>query len=173
MSFYKGEGRNRKLPKTISEEQFLEGVKALKLRSKATEERAKLALMLGFYQCMRVSEVVKLKPENVDRGRGYIHILKAKGNKDRDVPIMKPVARGLKLLPIGRDARTLERWANRFLGIKFHTLRHSGATYYLHVKKVDLRTLQQLLGHSSLDVTQIYTHVTPENMKNTFEEVWR
>ena len=126
----------RKLPTTISEREFLERIKAVKCPKK------KLALMLGFYQCMRVSEVVKLTTQDVDRGRGFIHIKQAKGSKDRDVPIMPPVLKGLKHLPVGKTVRTLERWANAtFPGHHFHTLRHSGATFYLNDKGVDVRLI--------------------------------
>lgn len=156
-----------KLPSTVSEAHFLDSIKAVR------NYQQKLALLLGFYQCLRVSEVVNLKPEHVDKDRGFLHILNAKGGKDRDVPIMPPVLRGLKHLPIGRSKRTLERWSQAIVRIKFHGLRHSGATFYLNEKEVDVRKLQQLLGHSRLDTTQIYTHVTPENLQKTFEEVWK
>ncbi|KKK97401.1 hypothetical protein LCGC14_2653130 [marine sediment metagenome] len=157
----------RVLPKTISEAELLKGVKA------ARSNQQKIALLLGFYQCMRVSEVVNLTKSDVDRGRGFLHILNAKGGKDRDVPIMPPVLRGLKFLPIGKSIRTLQRCSQALVGVKFHTLRHSGATFYLNDRGVDIRFIQQLLGHSRLDTTQIYTHVTPEGLKATFEEAWK
>ncbi len=157
----------RVLPKTISEEDLQKGVKA------AESNWQKLALLLGFYQCMRVSEVVGLTRVDVDRGRGFLYILKAKGRKDRHVPIMPPVLRGLKFLPVGKSIRTLERCSQDLLAIKFHTLRHSGATFYLNEKGVDIRFIERLLGHSRLDTTQIYTHVTPEGLKETFEEAWK
>ncbi len=94
----------RKLPSTISESEFLEGLKKVK------RPKIKLAFMLGFYQAMRVSEIVNLKQENVDMDRGFIHILQGKGKKDRDVPIMKPVKYGLRYLPIGLGVRSLEKW---------------------------------------------------------------
>lgn len=157
----------RKLPKTISEEEFLSVIKTIK------KQHIKLAFMLGFYQCMRVSEVVNLKPENVDRGRGFLHIIAGKGNKDRDIPIMKPVSRGLKYLPIGVGIRALQKQVNKYFpGYHFHSLRHSGASFYLNVKKVDIRKIQLLLGHSRLDTTMIYTHVTSHQIKEAFDEVW-
>jgi integrase/recombinase XerD len=159
-------GRGRVLPKTISEKDFLEALK------KVDKPKVKQALLLGFYECMRVSEVAALQPGQVDKDRGFIHILQAKGRKDRDIPIMPPVEKGLKYLPVGKDVRTLQRWSKAILGVKFHTLRHSGATYYLNEKKLGIRALQQLLGHSRLDTTQIYTHVTPDDLKKQFEEVW-
>lgn len=158
----------KRLPKTISEEEFIEKIKDIK------KPKVKLALMLGFYQCMRVSEVAKLQNKDVDKNRGFLHIIEAKGKKDRDVPIMKPVQKGLKHLPIGRDIRTLQRWCKQYFPEHhFHTLRHSGATFYLHKKKVSIRTIQQLLGHSNLSTTQIYTHITPTDMKEQFDEVWK
>ena len=157
----------KKLPKTISESEFLEGTKKIK------DNKHKIAFMLGFYQGMRVSEVVNLLPENIDRERGFIHIKEAKGNKDRDVPIMPPVLSGLKHIPIGIGIRWLQKLSQRHYGVPFHTFRHSGATFYLNDKKVDIRQIQQLLGHSRLDTTQIYTHINPTQLKNAFEEVWK
>ncbi len=157
----------RKLPSTISEQEFLEGLKKVK------RPKLKLAFMLGFYQAMRVSEIVNLKQENVDMDRGFIHILQAKGKKDRDVPIMKPVKYGLRYLPIGLGVRSLEKWVKVYWpNIHFHSLRHSGSTFYLNVKGVDIRHIQELLGHASLETTQIYTHVSPKNLKDKFGEIW-
>lgn len=159
----------RKLPKTISEEEFLEKVKLIK------NPKHKLAMLLGFYQCMRVSEVVNLKQENIDKQRGFIHIIAGKGNKDRDIPIMPIVSRGLNNLPIDLTRQALHNATKKYFGndIHFHTLRHSGATHYLNQKKIGIRQLQQLLGHSNLNTTQIYTHVSPTDLKNVFDEIWR
>lgn len=157
----------RKLPKTISEEEFLSIIRQVK------KPKIKLSFMLGFYQCMRVSEIVNLKPEHIDRGRGFIHILAGKGNKDRDVPIMKPVLRGLNYLPINITRQALHKQIKKYIPDgSMHTLRHSGATHYLNEKGIGIRQLQQLLGHSRLDTTQIYTHVTPDNLKRSFENLW-
>ena len=133
----------RKLPKTITEKELLQLVKATK------PKKYKLAFMLGFYQCLRVSEVVKLLPEHVDKERGYLHLLQAKGAKDRDVPIAPPVLKGLKYL-----------------------LRHSGATFCLNVLKIDVRHVQFMLGHARITTTEIYTHITPEAHKKRFDEAW-
>jgi len=154
------------IPDVISEEQLITAVK------KEKRPKVKLALMLGFYQCLRVSEVAKLQPEDVDRQAGFIHVRQGKGGKDRKVPIMQPVMSGLRHLPIGVSKRQLQRYCKSALGVKFHTLRHSGATFYLNVKKRDVRQIQQLLGHSRLDTTQIYTHVTPDSLKEAFRSIW-
>ena len=157
----------RKLPKTISESEFLAVLKRVK------QQHLRLAFALGFYQCMRVSEVVALTSDHVDRDRGFLHILAGKGGKDRDVPIMPPILKGLKRLPVGVGCRALQKAVKRYWpGLKFHSLRHSGASFYLNEKKVDIRHIQLLLGHSRLDTTQIYTHVAPGQLKEAFADLW-
>lgn len=157
----------RKLPKTISEEEFLEGLK------KITKPKIKLTFMLGFYQCMRVSEVINLEKGDVDKGRGFLHIKAGKGNKDRDIPIMPPVKYGLKYLPIKITRQAIHKQTKKYFpNLHFHSFRHSGASFYLNEKKLDIRQIQELLGHSRLDTTQIYTHISPSQLKNAFEDAW-
>ena len=158
----------RKLPVTISEAEFLEVMKTLK------DKKKRLAFALGFYQCMRVSEVSKLTKDDVDMDRGFLHIKEAKGGKDRMIPIMFPVRPFLKYLPVGVGDRSLQLWCKKFFPkLHFHSFRHSGATFYLNEKKIDLLRIQQLLGHSRLDTTQIYTHVNPEQMRSAYEDIWK
>ena len=160
---------SRKIPETITEEELTQILKQTKIT------HHKISFALGFYQCMRVSEVVNLLPENIDKGQKLIRIKQAKGNKDRNIPIAPEVMKGLKHLPIGCGIRALQIAFNNkseeVLGrrMKFHSLRHSGATHYLNVKKWDLRSLQVFLGHSNLNTTQIYTHVRPEDL---IDKMW-
>lgn len=159
----------RKIPETITEEELLKIVAATK------KKKDKLAYMLGFYEGMRISEVVNLKPENIDKGRKLIMIKEAKGNKDRNIPIMKEIYNGLKHLPIGVKIRAIQtsfkKKAKEVLGknLYFHTLRHSGATWLLNVKHWSTREVQVFLGHSKVQTTEIYTHVNPENL---VDRVW-
>src|SRR3990167_4242641 len=156
-----------KLPKTIGEKEFIETIK------KVNKPKLKLAFMLGFYEVMRISEVVNLGPEDIDRERGFIHIKKAKGNKDRDIHIMPMIEKGLKNLPIGIGIRQLQKKTKEYFPeLHFHSLRHSGASYYLNDKKVGIRSIQQLLGHSRLDTTQIYTHISPKQLQEDFKNIW-
>ena len=158
-----------KIPEIITEEEFLKIFRATK------QKHHRLAFTLGFYGCMRVSEVIKLQPQDVDRGQRLIRIKQAKGNKDRNIPIPKQTVKGLSNLPIKCGVRALQiaikKYGKRILkkNIHFHTLRHSGATYWLNKKKWSTRQVQQLLGHSKIQTTEIYTHVTPQDL---IEKMW-
>jgi len=158
---------SRVIPEVITEKELSAIIENTK------RKHHKLAFLLGFYNCLRVSEVVKLLPENVDIGRRLMYIKQAKGSKDRNIPIAKELPKNfVKYLPIGVGKRALQlafkAKAKKAIGknLHFHTLRHSGATYLLNIKKWDIREIQQFLGHSNIDTTQIYTHVSPENLIN-------
>ena len=161
---------HRKIPETITEEELLELLKA------EEKENYRLAYALGFYQAMRISEIINLLPENIDINQRIIKIKQAKGSKDRNIPISPNIIKGLrKNIPIGVGIRMLQkRFSNQCLKVlnkklNFHCLRHSGATFYLNVKKWDLRSIQVFLGHSRLDSTEVYTHVKPESL---IEKMW-
>lgn len=162
----------RRIPETITEEEFVKLIRAVK------KQHHRVAFILGFYQAMRVSEVVNLQPEDIKFNEHIIQIKQAKGKKDRHIPIVKPklmgdqtVLRALKHLPVGCGVRALEiaikKYAMKVLkkDIHFHTLRHAGATWLLNKKEGwDVRKVQQFLGHSKIDTTTIYAHVTPKHL---------
>jgi len=170
--FGKSRKSYNKLPEVISLAEFEEILK------KTRKFSHRLAFKLAFFCCLRISEVVCLRPDDVDKNRGYIFIRQGKGNKDRYVPIAKPLMKDLKNLPVSSGYRALEKAINRIsekaIGkrICFHTLRHSGATFYLN-KNMNIRQLQLLLGHASLASTMIYTHVNPTDLRNKFKEIWK
>ena len=161
----------RKLPETLTEDELQQILKA------TTKKHHKLAFALGFYQCLRVSEVVNLKPEHIDKGQKIIRIKEGKGQKDRNIPIAPEVLRGLRYLPLNCGVRALQikfkAISNKIINkdLHFHCLRHSGATHYLNVKNWNIRQVQQFLGHSSLQTTQIYTHVSPQELVNKMWDV--
>lgn len=151
-----------KLPETINEDELLKILKSCR------KKHHRAAFILGFYGCMRVSEVINLKPENIDRGQRLIRIKQAKGKKDRNIPLPPQATRALSYIPIGCSIRALQiaikKYGKKILNrdIHFHSLRHSGASYYLNKKKWSTRQVQILLGHSKVTTTEIYTHVTPQ-----------
>lgn len=114
-----------KLPEIITEQELQSILKVTK------KPKHKLAFALGFYQAMRVSEVVNLKPENINKGQKLILIKQAKGGKDRNIPIAPEVIKGLKHLPVGVGIRALQKSFKKYLKIAldrddlhFHSLRH-------------------------------------------------
>lgn len=159
-----------RLPEVITEEELIKILEATK------KPHHKLAFALGFYECMRVSEVVNLMPEHIDKNMKLILIKQAKGNKDRNIPISPEVMKGLKHLPIKCGVRALQlkfkEKCKEVLGkdLHFHTLRHSGITHYLVKKRWSSLEVQRLAGHSKIATTQIYTHINPQDLVNRMWE---
>lgn len=138
----------------------------------------------------RVSEIIGLKMNQIDWQEKFV-LFFGKGKKERWVPFGDVAAGWLKKYieqarpklirqptdfvfltrlgaPLSRMDywRILKKWADK-AGIKKihpHVLRHSFATHLLQ-RGADLRTVQELLGHASITTTQIYTHLTRENLK--------
>lgn len=144
----------------------------------------------------RVSEICGLDVDDVDLDRHTLRVL-GKGDKERVVPIGVPAARAVKAwLARGRpemltrasgpalllglrggrlDPRTARRAVHTRLravagvpDLGPHGLRHSAATHLLE-GGADLRAVQELLGHATLATTQIYTHVSIERLRATYE----
>lgn len=169
MGYYERTVRKKayKIPEVMTEEELFKLLKQVK------KKHHKLAFIMGFYQCMRISEIVKLLPENIDLGQKILRIKQAKGNKDRNIPISPELLllKGfIKFFPFKIKVRALQtafkKYSNEILGrdLHFHTLRHSGATHYLNKKKWNLRQVQVFLGHSRISTTEIYTHISPKDL---------
>ncbi len=146
-----------------------------------------LMLSLAYGAGLRVSEVISLKVKDLDLDELLIHIKEAKGKKDRLTLIPEKMVPQLKNLMAGKDKndflfeserggklteRTAQAIFERALkntkikkDATFHSLRHSFATHLLE-DGIDIRYVQELLGHSNIKTTQIYTHVTNLALKN-------
>jgi len=166
-----------KLPEVITEEELQELIKVTK------NPKRKLAFALGFYEAMRISEVVNLKPENINKGQKLILIKQAKGKKDRNIPIAPEVMKGLKHLPVGslkakdHGVRALQIAFKKALkkgldrdDLSYHALRHSGCTHYLTAKRWSSLEVQRFAGHSKISTTEIYSHISPQNLVNRMWE---
>lgn len=165
-----------KLPEVITEEELNKVIENTK------NPKHKLAFALGFYECMRVSEVAKLMPEHVRRDVRLLLIKQAKGHKDRNIPIAPEVIKGLRYLPVGSPSAkdfgirgiqiAWNKASKKALGRSwnFHALRHSGITHYLTEKKWNSLEVQRLAGHSKVSITEIYTHIRPEHLVNRMWE---
>jgi integrase/recombinase XerC len=156
------------------------------------------AMLEMLYSCgLRVSELCRLDVGDIDLNRATV-LLHGKGDRERVVPVGRPALRwtraweseGRPLLATQRsghalflgargtrvDPRVVRRVVNnRSLGlpgcptISPHALRHSMATHMLE-GGADLRAVQEVLGHASLASTQIYTHVSIERLRSSYEQ---
>jgi len=144
-------------------------------------------LSISYGAGLRVSEVIGLKVADIDFDNLLIHIKHSKGNKDRVTVLPEKLVDEMKRLAafkVGDDlvfeserggklsTRTLQKVfengckkANIKKKATFHSLRHSFATHLLE-NGVDVRYVQELLGHQNIRTTQIYTHVTNIALKN-------
>lgn len=177
MDFYKLERprRDRQLPEVLGKEDILGLLRAIPNQ----KQRFQIALIYG--AGLRISELLNMKPQDIDLVRMQIRIRAGKGRKDRYVGLSRllcgmfeahmALERPGEYLFRGQgneqyspaSIRAILRRAARKAGIrkhvKPHMLRHSYATHMLE-DGVDLRYIQELLGHSSPKTTMIYTHVS-------------
>ena len=154
-------------------------------------------LELIYSSGLRISEVCGLNLDSLDLRNGVLKVL-GKGRKERIVPIGKPALKALRDL-MEKQIQSLTRSSPVFLAkdepnasaltprtvqsrlkqylrhagldptLSPHKLRHSFATHLLD-EGADLRSVQEMLGHSNLATTQIYTHVTAERLKQVYKQ---
>ena len=164
----------KKLPAYLSKEEYA------KIISKVKSPHHKLAFNLAFNSGLRVSEVIKLKKEDIDISSRRIFIRDAKGGKDRVAPLPKGFPQSyLKYLPLKCGIRSLQIAFKRAVkrsgvhksGVHFHSLRHSFAVRCVEIG-VPLNQLQVMLGHSNLATTSIYTQINPKDALKSYEELW-
>ncbi len=184
----------RKLPNILTIEE-VDNLLNIQL-SNAYDFRNKAMLELMYSSGLRVSELVELKIKDIDLDNGYVKCF-GKGSKERIVPIGELAVDYLKkYIYEYRDSMKKGYYTENvflnnhgkkisrqgfFLIIKEiakekkieknitpHMLRHSFATHLLN-NGADLRTIQEMLGHSSITTTQIYTNVSTDILKENYE----
>ena len=183
----------RRLPKTLSHDNI---IRLFNFPRDSGKEILDYALLLTLFRCgLRVSECVELTFSQLQLEEKWLRIM-GKGSKERMVPISKDLQQALKhyidtVRPLWEKKpsdrvflsargnlisrqyvhsmiklRSLEQGITQ--EISAHTLRHSFATTLLE-KGADIRIIQELLGHSDITTTQIYTYVSKETLKREYD----
>jgi len=173
--------RSTKLPIVLSHTEIEQIIEA------TDNAKYKLMMSLGYACGLRVSEVVNLKVADLDIDELVVHIKSSKGKKDRISVLPEKLQNDLRNIIAGKNANdfifasnrggkltttSLQKMFRKSLSrakvtkpATFHSLRHSFATHLLE-NGIDVRYVQELLGHSNIRTTQIYTQVTNPKLKN-------
>ena len=184
------------LPKTLEIDQVLKLLDNIK---PSTSENIRNRLIFEFLYGtgVRISELVNIDLSDIDLDNKIIKIRFGKGSKQRLVPLGKTLEKFIESyltrvrnslikdtkeqsLLLNNQGKRLSRqsiWSivhkiaqeNELSDLTPHTLRHAFATHLLE-GGADVRVVQELLGHSSVNTTQIYTHVTVEKLKEVFAQ---
>ena len=178
----------RKQPEYISKEDFR------KLLDSIPENDLKTIVIFAVLTMMRLSEIVNLEYQDLDFTRRLINVrnkqnFRIKNSQPRVLPMSNEVyyllknieeksnfvftnKEGKQLLTrsISRKFKKYVLTSNLSKKIHFHSLRHTGATWLIN-ENVHLYDVQQILGHSSPSVTQIYAHLSSENLRKSIERI--
>lgn len=173
--------RHKRLPVVLSRDEVAKIIAVTK------NNKHRLMIAIAYGAGLRVSEVINLRVEDIDIAGLSLMVREGKGGKDRISILPEKLKNDLQNLVAGkrgdeylfeserggrlttRTAQTVFIKSLNLAGIKkaatFHSLRHSFATHLLE-NGVDVRYIQQLLGHASITTTQLYTKVTSPQLKN-------
>ena len=187
---------SKRLPVFVKEEDTRKLIDAL---NQSTEDwkglNAKMLITIFYETGMRLSELIMLKEKQVDFSRSHIKVL-GKGNKERIIPVSKNTLVAIRnyqqlkknnfeqaddfLFITNKGKKLYPKYAyllvNHYLGLAStldkkspHVLRHTFATHLMN-NGAGLNAVKELLGHSSLASTQIYTHNTIEKLKDAHKK---
>ena len=188
------------LPKYLNLEESVLLLKTIYADKESKNRRRDFAIVTLFLNCgMRLSELVGINLNDISVDWQTI-VVTGKGNKKREIflndacrealyPYMKtrlagtPEKASQKALFLSRNGRrisnkTVQAMIYKYLdmaglggrGLSVHKLRHTAATLMYQEGGVDVRILQELLGHAQLSTTQIYTHISNQNIKAAVEQ---
>ena len=179
--------KEKRLPEVLTKEEVIA------LINSADNEKSKLIVSLLYSAGLRVSELVNLKAQDVNFSEKVGWVRRGKGSKDRLFSLSESLAGDLehylrsrqntymfsKTEPlttrnIQKIIKGMRDKAGIFKKVTPHTLRHSFATHLLE-QGTDIRVIQALLGHSSLNTTQVYTHISTDQIKkvkNPFDSLY-
>ena len=173
--------RSKKLPVVLTRREIE------KIISKIVNSKHKLMIALAYAGGLRVSEIINLRVKDLALDELTIHLKNAKGKKDRITIFPEKLKADFQNLIAGKKGNDFVFESNRggklseataqkvfYAALKktkikkpatFHSLLHSFATHLLE-NGVDVRYVQELLGHANIRTTQIYTKVTNPKLKN-------
>ena len=189
---------DKKLPHVLYSDQVKLILDSSKERTDHLAARDNAILYVLYYCGLRVGELVALTLKDFDLKNRIAHVIHGKGDKERLVPFtvecrdvvkkyiettraelalkQKEEQNALFLNDKGKRLTTrgveyildqIEEKTGNYVGLHPHVLRHSFATHLLE-NGADIRIIQELLGHASINATQVYTHVSTEVMKQTY-----
>lgn len=185
---------HRKLPQFVSEKEMFQLFDSYFVEDSYECSRDRVILELFYATGVRLSELINLKYKDIDYHKGVVKVL-GKRNKERFVPVYKDLLQRLSDLhalngELGSDAdfvfltkkgtkiysRLVYRIVNTYLSQASnsekrspHVLRHTFATHLLN-NGAELNTIKELLGHTSLAATQVYTHNSIEKLKKIYQQ---
>jgi len=183
--------QERKLPKVLDVDQI---TGLLDTRPDSVLEIRDLAIFELFYSSgLRLSELAALTIDDIDLSEQSLRVRKGKGGKQRDLPVgskaVKAITKWLTYRPETTDPALftsnkgkglgqrsiqlrLDRWGKK-IGLPEHVhphmLRHSFASHMLESSQ-DIRAVQELLGHSNISTTQIYTHLDFQHLAEVYDK---
>jgi len=170
--------KEKKLPSVLSKDEIKQIIE------KADTDKSRLIISFLYGTGLRVSEIVNLKVQDINLAEKTGIVKAGKGNKDRMFILSEKLIQNLKTFMdehanyqyvfskdkplttrnIQKIIKHMTKKANINKKVTPHTMRHSFATHLLEAG-TDIRYIQALLGHSNLNTTQIYTHVSTEELK--------
>ncbi len=187
---------SKRLPVFVKEEETKELIQTLNHASEDWKSlNAKMLILLFYSTGMRLAELINLREKQLDFSRSQIKVL-GKGNKERIIPVSKELVKNIEeyrqlkkkefektddaLLVTEKGKKLYPKYAyllvRQYLGQAGtldkkspHVLRHTFATHLMN-SGADLNAVKELLGHSSLASTQVYTHNSIEKLRNVYKK---
>ncbi len=185
---------SKRLPAFVAEDDISTLIRYVEFPDTWSGRTDRLILLLFYNTGMRLSELIQLKENQLDASYSQVKVL-GKGNKERVIPVQSALVKELILYTKEKPER-VEGVANLFVNEKGkplypkyvynmvkkylsavttiqkkspHVLRHTFATHLMN-NGADLNAVKELLGHSSLAATQVYTHNTIEKLKEAYRK---